>query len=349
MKLAQRGEFGIIAALRQRSAAAPGLITGIGDDCAVIAPQPGEQLLVTSDMLVEGVHFRWDWTDPVRLGRKCASVNLSDLAAMGATPRYLFLALALPGDLDTAILDAFFDGFLSVCGEHGAVLAGGDTCASSAGMTISVTALGSAATGTALLRSGAVAGDALFVSGSLGDSALALQQLLAGKRPESFLAQRHFDPTPRVNLGCALAQTGLATAMIDLSDGLLADLGHLLSASSVGARIEIETLPLSAAFRQALEQNQALIDLALSGGEDYELLFTAPAAAAALLADLAQKSATPITRIGTVLPLVNGLQLFANGQQRPLPAGQGYKHFAGGPESCILGNVCAVQEDAARR
>jgi thiamine-monophosphate kinase len=349
MKLAERGEFGIIAALRQRCAGAEGLLTGIGDDCAVIAPLSGEQLLVTSDMLVEGVHFRRDWTDPVRLGRKCASVNLSDLAAMGATPRYLFLALALPGDLDTVFLDAFFDGFLAVCSEHGAVLAGGDTCAAPAGMTVSVTALGSVATGKALLRSGAIAGDAIYVSGSLGDSALALQQLLTGRVPDPDLARRHHDPQPRVALGCALARAGLASAMIDVSDGLLADLGHLLAASGVGARIDTDALPLSGPFRQALRETPALGDLPLTGGEDYELLFTAPETAAVALADLGQETGIPVTRIGAIQPAGSGLHLLVKGQQRPLPGTRGYKHFAVAPESCILSDVCAIREDVSRR
>jgi len=330
MKLAERGEFGIIADLRARCAGAPELLTGIGDDCAVIAPPPGEQLLVTSDMLVEGIHFRRDWTDAKRLGRKCASVNLSDLAAMGATPRFLFLALALPADLDSDTLDDFFTGFLAACAEHGAVLAGGDTCASAAGMTISVTALGSVAAGRALLRSGARPGDDLYVSGTLGDSGLALQQLLGGQTPEPLLLRRHLDPTPRTALGRTLAQHGLATAMIDLSDGLLADLGHLLAASGCGARIDIDTLPLSAPFRAATAARTERLDLALTGGEDYELLFTAPATATNALDTLAADAATPVTRIGTILPAADGLQLFRDGRPQSLPANRGYKHFAGG-------------------
>lgn len=330
MKLAERGEFGIIAELKRRCAGSPELLTGIGDDCAVIAPPPGEQLLVTSDLLAENIHFRRNWTDLVSLGRKCASVNLSDLAAMGATPRFLFLALALPADLETDSLDAFFSGFLAACGEHGAVLAGGDTCASDAGLTVSVTALGSAPTGQAVLRSGARPGDSLYVSGTLGDSSLALQQLLTGQTPEPFLLKRHLDPTARVGLGCALARNRLATAMIDLSDGLLADLGHLLAASGVGARIDTDLLPLSPPFAAASASTPALADLALTGGEDYELLFTAPADAEPALHAAAADSGTAVSRIGEIHPGTSGLQLVSAGSVRSLPKKQGYKHFAGG-------------------
>lgn len=340
MKLAERGEFGIIAELKRRCAGSPELLTGIGDDCAVIAPPPGEQLLVTSDLLTEGIHFRRDWSDFRSLGRKCASVNLSDLAAMGATPRFLFLALALPADLDTDRLDEFFAGFLAVASEHGAVLAGGDTCASAGGLTVSVTALGSVPAGKAVLRSGGRAGDDLYVSGTLGDSSLALQQLLAGQRPEPFLLQRHLDPTPRVALGQALCRHQLATAMIDLSDGLLADLGHLLAASEVGARIDADRLPLSTAFKAGSAAKPQLADLALTGGEDYELLFSAPAAAEAALQALSRETGTPLTRIGRLLPAEDGLQLFATDRPRPLPEKPGYKHFADAPESCILGGGC---------
>jgi len=340
VKLAERGEFGIIAALQQHCAGSPELITGIGDDCAVIAPPAGEQLLVTSDLLTEGIHFRRDWTDFHRLGRKCAGVNLSDLAAMGATPRFLFLALSLPADLDTDDLDAFFAGFLAACSEHGAVLAGGDTCASAAGLTVSVTALGSAPAGQAILRNGAREGDGLYVSGTLGDSSLALQQLLVGQPPDPFLLSRHLDPTPRVALGRALARAGLATAMIDLSDGLLADLGHLLAASDCGARIDTDQLPLSAAFSTGSAASPPLAELALTGGEDYELLFSAPANSEAALQTLARETRTPLTCIGRILPADAGLQLFVADRPRPLPENQGYKHFADATESCILGDGC---------
>jgi len=328
VKLAERGEFGIIAELKQRCAGSPELLTGIGDDCAVIVPPPGERLLVTSDLLAEGIHFRRDWTDLRSLGRKCASVNLSDLAAMGATPRFLFLALSLPADLDTDGLDAFFAGFLSACSDHGAVLAGGDTCASAAGLTVSVTALGSAPPDHVVLRGGAIPGDGLYVSGTLGDSSLALQQLFAGQAPDPFLRQRHLDPTPRVALGRALGRSGLASAMIDLSDGLLADLGHLLAASGVGARIDTDRLPLSPPFSSGIATLPGLADLALTGGEDYELLFSAPATAEATLQALAEEARTPVTRIGRILPGTDGLQLFSADQPRPLPEKPGYKHFA---------------------
>lgn len=328
MKLADLGEFGFIDRLRRRTDAGEGVLLGIGDDCAAVVTPPGETLLMTSDLLIEGVHFRRDWTDWHRLGRKCVAVNVSDIAAMGGTPRFLLLGLGLPPQLPLAELDGLIDGFLEGARTYGALLVGGDTCRSPQGLFISVTAQGSVPREELVGRGGARPGQAIYVSGTLGDSALALRELLAGRTPDSFLASRHHDPSARVELGRRLAAARLPTAMIDLSDGLLADLGHVLASSGAGARIELERLPLSPSFRRALVEDPAAIDLALNGGEDYELLFAVPSDREEALAALTRGAEPPLTRIGVVtsatgeINVVDGKGRLYQSQQR------GYNHFA---------------------
>ncbi|WP_305042732.1 thiamine-phosphate kinase [Geoalkalibacter sp.] len=327
MKLAEIGEFGFIARVRQRAESCADLVLGIGDDCAASRPAPGELLLTSTDLLIEDVHFRRAWSDPRTLGRKSVSVNVSDVAAMGGKPASLYLGLGIPGGVAVEDLDAFADGVLEACAEYGAVLAGGDTCRSPGPWFISVTVQGRVPEGELLTRQGARPGDLLWVSGRLGDSALALRELLAGGRPAPALAARHLDPSARVALGRALAVQGLATAMIDVSDGLLADLGHILDSSVVGARVERDALPLSSLFRDALTAEPALLDLALAGGEDYELLFTSPPQCAAAVAALAADG-VPVTQIGRILPQEDGLLLVdALGRPCPLPR-RGFDHFS---------------------
>jgi thiamine-monophosphate kinase len=253
VNLAELGEFGFIDRIgRAVPAAGTGVVLGIGDDCAALELPAGELLLTTTDLLIEQVHFRRNWTDWRTLGRKSVAVNVSDIAAMGGTPRHLFLGLAVPAGTRVEELDAFLAGFLEAAGHYGATLTGGDTCGSPGPLMISVTAVGAVPEEQLVRRSGARPGDAVYISGTLGDSGLALQLLLAGEAPDPFLARRHHDPEARTDLGRALAQANLPTAMIDVSDGLLADLGHLLKASGVGAAIEAAAIPLSPPFRRAL-------------------------------------------------------------------------------------------------
>lgn len=327
MKVAQLGEFGLIERIR-RKAAVGRMRLGIGDDCAAQALAPGELLLTTTDLLVEGVHFRREWTSLRLLGRKSVSVNVSDVAAMGGEPRALYLALALPPDLTVEDAEEFAEGVLEAAAAYGAVLAGGDTCRSTGPLLISVTAEGAVPEEEILPRTGARPGDALYVSGTLGDSALALRQLLAGGTPSPFLAARHHDPTARVTLGRALASAGAASAMIDLSDGLLADLGHILKGSGVGARIEAGRLPLSPPFREALAAEPALIELALGGGEDYELLFSVPPQVEGMLPAIAVAGGVPLARIGTVLPASEGLCVVATDGRLWEGTARGFDHFA---------------------
>lgn len=296
------GEFDLIARYFTRPVRHAAL--GVGDDCALLAPRPGMQLAISSDMLVEGRHFFAD-VDPEALGHKALAVNLSDLAACGARPLAFTLALALPR-VDEAWLAGFSKGLLALADAHGCELVGGDT--TQGPLNICITVFGEVPAGQALLRSGARAGDDIYVSGTLGDARLALEALLGHIHlPDELLAparQRLERPTPRVALGLALR--GLASSAMDVSDGLLGDFGHILKASGVGACIRTdETIKLIAAgafpssatgqFDQKLLQQ-----CTLAGGDDYELLFTAPPQHRAAVAEAAAQSRTPVTRIGQV-------------------------------------------------
>ena len=328
MKLAELGEFGLIERIRQRAGNAPGIRLGIGDDCAAVELPPGELLLTTTDLLIEEVHFRRCWTTPDTLGRKSLAVNVSDIAAMGGTPRQLYLGLGVPAAMAVEEVEALVGGFIEAAACAGAVLAGGDTCRSPGPLLIAVTAAGSVAPGELVRRQGARPGDALYVSGTLGDAALALQLLQRGEQPEPFLARRHHEPQARTALGRALAAAGIPSAMIDLSDGLLADLGHLLEASATGAEVETAVLPLSAAMRRALVADPSRMDLILGGGEDYELLFAVPPEQEKRLAAVAAACDTPVTRVGTVVPQDHGLTV-KDPQGRRLPLdNRGFNHFA---------------------
>ncbi|MFO7765335.1 MAG: thiamine-phosphate kinase [Pelovirga sp.] len=268
------GEFALIRWIQQQAGVANGLIRGIGDDCAIDQLTAGKQLLTSTDLLIEDIHFKRQWTSMFDLGRKSAAVNISDIAAMGGVPRALFLGIGRSKQLEEKQLKDFIQGFLHEAQQFDAVLAGGDTCASPGPLIVAVTVQGHVQTGAAIQRDGARSGDAIYVSGTLGDSALALHFLESGRIPPAPLAQRLHTPRARVDIGSHLSEKGLATSMLDISDGLMADLNHLLTASRVGAEIRLAALPLSDAFRHELNKEPQLIDLALAGGEDYELLFT---------------------------------------------------------------------------
>lgn len=296
------GEFDLIARYFTRPVRHAAL--GVGDDCALLAPRPGMQLAISSDMLVEGRHFFAD-VAPEALGHKALAVNLSDLAACGARPLAFTLALALPR-VDEAWLAGFSKGLLALADAHGCELVGGDT--TQGPLNICITVFGEVPAGQALLRSGARAGDDIYVSGTLGDARLALEALLGHIHlPDELLAQarqRLERPTPRVALGLALR--GIASSAMDVSDGLLGDFGHILKASGVGACIRTdETIKLIAAgafpssARGQFDQ-KLLQQCTLAGGDDYELLFTAPPQHRAAVAEAAAQSRTPVTRIGQV-------------------------------------------------
>jgi len=288
------GEFDLIKTYFTRPARRAAL--GIGDDCALLSPAPGMQLAVSSDMLVEGRHFL-STVPPQRLGHKALAVNLSDLAACGARPLAFTLALALPR-ADEVFLDSFSRGLLALADQHDCELIGGDT--TQGPLNICITVFGEVPAGQALLRAGARAGDDVYVSGRVGDARLALEVI----RGETTLDGRGFDdvrramdlPQPRVALGLALR--GIASSAIDVSDGLLGDLGHLLQRSGVGATLDVDAVPRSAVLATQPQAMQRLCTL--SGGDDYELLFTAAPARAPQLRDAAAQTGVPLTRIGRI-------------------------------------------------
>jgi len=259
---------------RGRSRRSLGILKGIGDDCAVLRPLARHDCLVTTDFTLEGIHFRRDWHPPESVGHRCLARGLSDIAAMGGEPVAAFLSLALPRDLPQAWVGRFARSLVSLAERYGARLAGGDTAESPNGILADIIVVGSVPKGTGLLRSGARLGDRIYVSGELGGSAAAVVQMQA--RPNKKLNprdyRRHFYPEPRIELGRILREKGWATAMIDTSDGLSTDLAHICEESGVGAEIRGGLIPQARVGKPAHEVD---LDLALHGGEDYELLFTA--------------------------------------------------------------------------
>jgi thiamine-monophosphate kinase len=289
------GEFELIRAyLADVGAPRADVGLDVGDDCALLRVPPGHELAVSIDTLVAGVHFFPD-CDPVALGHKSLAVGLSDLAAMGAEPAWATLALTLP-KVDREWLAGFVRGLDGLAREHGVRLVGGDTTRGP--LTISVQVHGLIPAGEALRRDGARPGDLICVSGSLGGAGLALRQLLRGQPPEAALRARLERPTPRVALGRALR--GLASAAIDLSDGLAGDLGHILAASGVGAMVALDRLPLAPEVAHAVSVGEGDWALPLGAGDDYELCFTLPPERVSLLPALMQQVGCPLARIGVI-------------------------------------------------
>jgi thiamine-monophosphate kinase len=301
----------------------------VGDDCALLAPTPGMQLAVSSDMLLEGRHFS-PQDSPAGIGHKSLAVNLSDLAAMGAMPRWATLSIALPEEND-AWLTAFARGFFRMADMHGIELVGGDTTRGA--LTISITVMGEVPPGQALRRDGAKAGDDVWVSGTIGSAAMALAYRQGRLFMEQIDAARVLPalylPTPRVELGIALR--GIAHSAIDISDGLLGDLGHILERSHIGpprigARLEFAALPTLPVVQAYLHEAVAR-DCVLAGGDDYELCFTAPPDKRDAVAAAAQSAGVTVTRIGRITAEPGLVVLDTDGQ--PLPYQHtGYDHFA---------------------
>lgn len=249
------------------------IVTGIGDDCAVLRPLRGGDLLVTTDFTLEGIHFRREWHPPESVGHRCLARGLSDIAAMGGEPLAAFLSLALPRDLPEAWVGRFARSLISLCDKYGLTLAGGDTAESPDGVLADIVVAGSVPKGKAILRSTARPGDRIYISGELGGSAAAVARMMASKKkvnPRQY--RRHFYPEPRIELGRILREKRLASAMIDTSDGLSTDLAHICDESGVGAELDEDLIPRARVGKPAREAD---LDLALHGGEDYELLFTA--------------------------------------------------------------------------
>jgi thiamine-monophosphate kinase len=316
-------EFDLIQRLQERICAPAAAhrgqcIVGIGDDAAVLAPPANRQLVVCTDSMVEGVHFP-PGTPAQSVGHKALAVNLSDLAAMGAEPAWFFLALTLPA-ADTEWLECFAAGMAQLATASGIYLAGGDL--TSGPLNICVTAVGLVEAGRALQRSGAVPGDRVVVSGRPGAAAHALDTMRRGGEPDEQDRAALDYPVPRLELGRALQ--GVASSCIDLSDGLLADLGHVLDASRVGAELALDSLPCPASMA-ALPEHERW-PLQLSGGDDYELCFTVPAASSKRLHALAQRCNCELTVIGAITA-ERGLKLRGPGGGVYRPARPGYEHF----------------------
>jgi len=310
------------ARARAASARAASLLVPPGDDCAVVAPGV-EPLALTTDALLEDVHFRRTWLSPAEIGRRAIVVNLSDLAAMGARPAWTLVAVAAPTDLDASYLDELLDGCAAASEEHGALMVGGNLTAA-ATLGITVTAIGTIA-GPCLTRAGARSGDSLIVTGTLGGAAAAVAAWSAGGDPPSALRARFARPEPRVRAGATLAVAG-AHAAIDVSDGLLADLGHLCAASGVGAIVERALLPR---LPEVATLDASGADFAVSGGEDYELLLACPETLCSNLEALARDAATPLTVIGRCVPASEGIVLRdPDGTTHRSQIG-GFDHFAG--------------------
>ncbi len=299
-------------------------VLGVGDDAAIVRARRGMELAVAADMLVAGRHFFHD-ADPERLGHKALAVNLSDMAAMGAAPRWALLSVALPG-ADARWLAAFMRGFMRLARRHGVDLVGGDTTRGP--LNISVQIIGEVPAGQALRRDGARAGDDVWVSGTAGDAALALAgaKFRLMPREQARLRKKLEAPAPRIALGVALR--GIARSAIDVSDGLVADLGHICERSRASAAVRFDAIPVSAAMRRNLGRAAARAAL-LAGGDDYELLFTAGRPRRGAIERLSRRLRLKLTRIGSVTrrragPLVTVLD--ASG--RPMPLGKtGYRHF----------------------
>jgi thiamine-monophosphate kinase len=320
------GEFELIARYFRPLAASKGAFA-LTDDAALFAPRPGEEVVITCDAIAEGVHFfRED--PPLSVAEKALRVNLSDLAAKGATPFAYLMALALPADWTEAWLTKFAAGLAGDEKRYGVALLGGDTIRASGGVTVSITALGTVPKGEMVLRSGARPGDAIMVSGTIGDAALALRiRRGAFGRPigGKMLLDRYLRPEPRVSLAKALRR--YATSAIDVSDGLVGDLGHICEVSGVGAELEVDALPLSEPARRVLSADPSALMVVLNGGDDYEILATVVPREVAAFVRAAAAAGVPMTRIGTILE-GKGPPLVKDGHGRPLAVtGRSHSHF----------------------
>jgi thiamine-monophosphate kinase len=307
----------LIERIRRRVRVGASIITGIGDDCAVLRVPAGHQLLVTTDFTLENVHFRLEWHPPEVVGWRCLTRGLSDIAAMGGEPRAAFLSMALDRGVPQKWVNRFLAGLLEAAEEFRVPLAGGDTAQSAGGIQADIVVVGSAPKGTAVLRSGARPGDQIYVTGELGGSAAAIARMREGKvRAEDY--ERHFHPVARVAVGRWLRRRGLASAMIDVSDGLSTDLEHICEESGVGAEIEVAAIPRARVGRPA---RQVGFDLALHGGEDYELLFTSARKIPATVAGV------QVTRIGRITRR-RGMVRVEDGRRQGLSA-HGWEYFRG--------------------
>jgi thiamine-monophosphate kinase len=335
-------ESEIIEMIRGRSKAGPGfgIELGIGDDSAVLRTDPGTDLLFCSDLSVEGVHLRTEWAGPELIGRKALAVTVSDIAAMGGEPKFALASVALPHGVSMQFVEQLFLGMFDVAESLGLSIVGGDTSASPGGIFIDTSVIGICRRGRAITRSGATPGDVVYVTGDLGGSALGLSLLMQGfrlgvagdepadqaSRARQAAIRRHLMPAPQVRAGRLIGLEGLATALIDISDGLATDLAHLAQESKCGAVIDASLLPVAQPARDLMSTSHStdLVDLALTSGEEYELLFCSPPQHSVRIRDMAENLELPITRIGEVTD-ESGLFIVLDGKTLPMTA-SGFEH-----------------------
>lgn len=318
----KKGEFGLIDFIKSHTTVPEGMV-GIGDDCAIVKGEVFDTIFST-DMLLEGVHFLRTKASPEDVGWKSAAVNLSDIAAIGGEPTATFLSIALPSDAQGEWAERFVEGYAEISRLYGVPLLGGDTTSSLRDIAINVGVMGRCERGKALLRSGARVGDTIFVTGTLGDSGAGLKALLANldnsRKEVDYVVSRHLRPTPRIEEGLALSRTGLVGAMMDISDGIASDLGHILRASGVGADVEMTALPLSTALERICQsEGWDKYALATSAGEDYELLLTAPE-------EIAQMVDFPLHKIGKIVEGKADIRWLKEGKEIEFNT-KGFTHF----------------------
>ena len=323
------GEFELIGNIFAPLAADADGAYALKDDAALYRATPGCEIVLTVDAMVAGVHFLPD-DPPESVARKLLRVNLSDLAAKGAVPKGYLLTTAWAERTSLDWIEAFASGLRSDQAHYGIALWGGDTVKTPGPLTLSLTAIGEVPEGRMIRRGGARPGDHIYITGTVGDGALGLMVLqgkLTGLNMEdsAFLSRRYREPDPRTGVGPKLC--GLAHAALDVSDGLMADLEHICDVSGVGARVDMDLVPLSKAAKAALEKDPGLIAQIAGGGDDYEILFAAPAEKAGTIAGIAAETGVPVTRIGSILEADKGLSA-VDGSGRTIPLKQlGYRHF----------------------
>jgi thiamine-monophosphate kinase len=331
VELKKLGEFGLIEKIaRSAGAGFLAVIKGIGDDAAVVRSSKTQCQLLTTDTLIEGIHFERALTTPYLLGKKCIAVNISDIAAMGGTPVCFVVSLSIPPKTPYEFIHKLYQGMIQRARAFGVSLVGGDTTGSRDHMVITITVLGSARTDRVIYRHGARAGDRIYVTGFLGDAALGLlllqrRKALSRIRP---LVAKHRDPMPRVAEGKTISRMRLASSMIDISDGLLADLRHILKESQAGARIWLNHLPLSPQYRKHWQEGaDDRYVPALCGGEDYELLFTVPPHKQKRVAALEQACGIPVTCIGEITAKQGALKVLDEQNREVAYVKEGFTHF----------------------
>lgn len=329
-------EAEIISRIRKLLPVNKDVLLGIGDDAAVIKTTSGNDLIACCDLLVEGVHFRTDWTPQRLLGWKSLAVSLSDVAAMGGVPRFALMSIALPHWCSSDYIDGLFEGMSELAKASGVAIIGGDTSSSRDSLFIDVTVIGECQSGKAITRRGASIGDRIYVSGSLGASTLGLLLLEKGFRLDDSQSAsdlrrqavlKHLSPEPQLKLGRALGETGLATAMIDISDGLSTDLSHILDESSVGGVVHAGAIPIAESVLSTASWTPEInrLSLAINGGEEYELLFTARSDNHQRILDLAERNDVKVTVIGDIIAEPK-LHLEQNGAIELFPP-LGYQHL----------------------